>query len=120
MATVNGVVGTQTITGKTVTDGRHPAVIRIMEFASGTGTIKAGEIIALNASGKAVSFDPAASDTAKTPVGVCTEDIDTAVNTAGSVAVHGTVMKKSLLTQGAASSAAHITALEANAPVWVF
>ncbi|MCD8552327.1 hypothetical protein [Seleniivibrio sp.] len=120
MATVNGVVGTQTITGKTVTDGRHPAVIRIMEFASDAGTIQAGEIIALDASGKAVSFDPAASDSTNTPVGVCTEDIDTSKDTAGSVAVHGTVMKKSLLTKGSASSAAHVASLETNAPIWVF
>ncbi|TCK58200.1 head decoration protein [Seleniivibrio woodruffii] len=120
MATVNGVVGTQTITGKTVTDGRHPAVIRTMEFASGAGIIRAGEIIALSTAGKAVSFDPAASDSKKTPVGVCIQDIDTAKDTAGSVAVHGTVMKKSLTVKGTEASSADIAALEANTPVWVY
>ena len=120
MATVNGVVGTQTITGKTVADGRHPAVVRLMEFEADAGTIPAGEIIAKSAAGKAVSYDPAGASPLNIPVGVCTEDTDTAVNTAGSVAVHGTVLGASLLVKGVAANSAQMNDLEANTSIWIF
>lgn len=119
MATFNAVVGQQTITSKTVADGTHPAVIRIMEFLSSNGTISAGEIIAFDASGKAVSFDPAASDSKNVPVGALVEDIDTAKDTAGLVAVHGTLVRKALTVKGVSASDAEIKTLESALPVWV-
>lgn len=120
MATVNGIVGQQTISSKSVIDGRHPAVIRLMEFKADNGIIPAGEIIAVNADGKAVSYDPAGASPLNIPAGVCTEATDTSVNTAGSVAVHGTVMGSSLLVKGAAASASAMTALENSTSIWVF
>lgn len=120
MATVNGIVGQQTITSKTVVDGRHPAIVRLMEFKADNGIIPAGEIIAIGADGEAVSYDPAGASPLNVPVGVCTEDTDTSVNTAGTVAVHGTVMGSSLLVKNAAASASAMTALENSASIWVF
>lgn len=120
MATVNGIVGQQTISSKTVADGNHPAVIRIVEFPANNGTLKAGEVIAINAAGKAVSYDPAASDSVKTPVGVLTEDIDTAKDTAGFIAVHGTIVRKALTVKGASISDAQVKSLETSIPVWVY
>lgn len=120
MATVNGVVGTQTISSKSVIDGRHPAVVRLMEFLADNGTIPAGEIIALNTEGTAQSYDPAGSSPLNIPVGVCTEDTDTSKDTAGNVMVHGAVLGSSLLVLGSEASASARAALEANTPVWIF
>lgn len=120
MATLNGVVGQQTITDKTVIDSRHPAVIRIMQFKADNGIIPAGEIAALDSNGDVVSYDPASVTTEVTPIGVCTEDTDTSKDTAGRVIVHGTVVAASLLTQGSKSSAAEVEALEADTLIWSF
>lgn len=118
MATFNGVVGQQTISYKTVADGNHPAVIRMVEFLSDNGTIKAGEIIAYDTNGKAVSYDPAAVDSKNIPVGVLTEDIDTTTDTAGMMAVHGTLVRAAITVKGASASDANISALESKIPVW--
>lgn len=120
MATVNGVVGQQTITEKTVIDDRHPAVVRLKQFKADNGVIPAGEIVALDANGDIVSYDPASGGTEATPVGVCTAETDTAKDSIGSVMVHGAAVSKSLLTKGAAASASEKTALEANTIIWAF
>jgi hypothetical protein len=120
MATISGIVGQQTITSKSVIDARHPAVVRLMEFKANSGIIPAGEIMAVGSDGKAVSYDPAGVSPLNLPVGICTEDTDTAVNTAGSVAVHGTVMGKSLLVKGETASASEMADLESNTSIWIF
>ncbi|PLX66010.1 MAG: hypothetical protein C0602_12825 [Denitrovibrio sp.] len=120
MATVNGVVGQQTITGKTVIDDRHPALVRLKKFKADNGTIPAGEIVALDASGEIVSYDPASGGTEATPVGVCIRETDTAKDTIGSVLVHGAVVAKSLLTKGTASGSNDAAALETATVIWSF
>lgn len=120
MATVNGVVGQQTITGKTVIDDRHPAVVRLKQFKADNGVIPAGEIVAVDAGGDIVSYDPASGGSEAAPVGVCTAETDTAKDSIGSVLVDGAVVSKSLLTLGAASSAAEKAALETNTIIWAF
>jgi len=120
MAIVNGVVGQQTITEKSVIDERHPAIVRFKTFKADSGIIKAGEIIALDAGGDAVSFDPASGTSTATPIGVNAADIDTSKDTIGSVVVHGTVVAKSLLTQGSASTAGEIATLESSTLIWSF
>lgn len=120
MATVNGVVGQQTITEKTIIDDRHPAVVRMKEFKADNGIIPAGEIVALDSDGKVVSYDPGSGSTEATPIGVCIYGIDTSKNTLGDVLVHGTVVGKSLLTLGSASVSAETAALESNTLIWSF
>jgi len=120
MATFNGVVGTQIISSKSVIDGRHPAVVRIMEFLTENGVIPAGEIIAFDSDGKAVSYDPTGTAPLNAPIGVCTEEIDTAKDSAGNVLVHGCVLASSLLTLGTASTVSHKAALESAKPIWIF
>jgi hypothetical protein len=120
MATVNGIVGQQTITGKTVIDDRHPAVVRFKEFKADNGIIKAGEIIALDASSTAVSYDPLSAGTEKTPIGVCANEIDTAKDTIGSVIVHGTVIGEALTTKGVKAVSAEVADLETNTLIWSF
>jgi len=120
MATVDGIVGQETITQKTVIDGRHPAVVRNKKFKASNGVIPAGEIVAVDAGGDIVSYDPDSVTSEATPVGVCTYDIDTAKDSVGCIIVHGTVVSASLLTKGTPSLAAHITALESNTLIWVY
>lgn len=120
MATVNGVIGRETITDKTVIDSRHPAVTRFMQFKTDNGEIPAGEIVAMDSNGDVVSCDPASGTSENTPVGVCVNVTDTAKDTIGSVLVHGTVVASALLTKGVKSSAAEIAALEANTLIWSF
>lgn len=120
MATVNGVIGQQTITDKRVIDDRHPAVIRFMQFKADNGIIEAGEILAFDANGDVVSCDPASGTTEATPIGVCSAQTDTSKDTAGGVIVHGTVVAESLLTLGVKAVTAEIDALEANTLIWSF
>ncbi|ADD68995.1 hypothetical protein Dacet_2233 [Denitrovibrio acetiphilus DSM 12809] len=120
MATVNGIIGHQTVTDKSVIDDRHPAVIRFKQFKADNGTIPAGEIVALDANGYVVSYDPASAATEATPVGVCIMDTDTSKDTIGNVVVHGTVIGKNLLTNGTASKPEETAALEANTLIWSF
>jgi len=120
MATVNGIIGQATITDKSIIDDRHPAVIRFMQFKADNGVIKAGEILALDANGDTVSYDPASGGTEATPIGVCSSETDTAKDTIGSVIVHGTVVGRSLLTLDAASTSDEISALESNTLIWSF
>lgn len=120
MATVNGVIGKQTITEKSVIDDRHPAVIRMKQFKADNGIIPAGEIVAVDASGDIVSYDPASVTTEKTPVGVCAIETDTSKDTIGNVIVHGAVVRASLLTLSAASTSAEVAALESNTIIWAF
>ncbi len=120
MATLNGVVGQQTITDKSVIDDRHPAVVRMKQFKADNGIIPGGEIVALDANGDIVSYDPASGTSEATPVGVCTADVDTAKDSIGGIIVHGTVIGKSLLTKGASASTGEISALETNTLIWSF
>ncbi|MGD9808880.1 MAG: hypothetical protein AB7E76_10715 [Deferribacterales bacterium] len=120
MATVNGVIGQQTITDKSVIDDRHPAVIRFMQFKADNGIIGAGEILALDSNGDVVSYDPASGGTEASPIGVCSSQTDTAKDTAGGVIIHGTVVGASLLTLGVKAVSAEIEALEANTLIWSF
>jgi len=120
MATVNGIIGQQTITDKSVIDDRHPAVIRFMQFKADNGIIRAGEILAFNENGDVVSYDPASGSTEATPIGVCSSDIDTAKDTAGGVIIHGTVVGASLLTLGVKAATTDIAALETNTIIWSF
>ncbi|PLX68641.1 MAG: hypothetical protein C0603_05670 [Denitrovibrio sp.] len=120
MATLNGVVGQQTITDKSVIDDRHPAVARMKQFKADNGIIKSGEILALDANEDIVSFDPAAGTSEATPVGVCMADVDTEKDSIGSVLVHGTVVAKSLLTKGITASANEIATLESSTLIWSF
>ena len=120
MATVNGIVGQQTITEKTVIDDRHPAVIRLKKFKPDNGIIPAGQIVALDAAGETVSFDPDSLGTEDTPVGVCTYEVDTAKDSIGSVMVHGAVVAASLLVKGAAATASEKAELEASTVIWSF
>ena len=120
MATVNGVVGTQVVSGKTTVVGEHPAVIRTLPFKADNGTLEAGTIVAINATGTYEGYDPDATEGSPllTPVGVLTMAIDTTKDTVGNVLVHGTVVKASLLKLGSAAADADVIALETAVAVW--
>jgi len=120
MSIVNGVVGQQTLTGKTVIDDRHPAVVCFKKFKQDNGIIPAGEIVAADTNGDMVSYDPLAADSTNTPKGVCTQETDTSKNTISGVMIHGAVVAKALLTKGAAATAGEISDLESNTVIWSF
>lgn len=120
MATVNGVVGQQTITEKRIIDDRHPALVKMMSFKADNGVIPAGEILALDSNSDIVSYDPASGGSEATPAGVCTRETDTSKDTIAGVIVHGAVVKKALLTKGETAAADEIAALESETVIWSF
>jgi hypothetical protein len=120
MAGINGVVGTQNFTTKTVVTDAHPAVIKSVEMLADNGAFEAGTIMAKNGADKCVAFDPVAVDGTQNPIGVLVNDIDTAVDTIGDIVVHGTVLRKALMTGSTVSTDAEAATLESNLDIWTY
>jgi hypothetical protein len=118
MAGINGVLGTQTFTEKTVVSDNHPPVVRNMEALADNGTIEAGTILSKNADGKIISCDFTASDGTEIPAGVLVQTIDTSADTMALVLVHGTVVRAALMSAGEASADAQVSALESALKIW--
>lgn len=120
MSTINGVVGSVTMTEKTVMTDDHPIVTRTFSLKANNGTLEAGTILALNGSNTAEAWQPAGTAPLNVPVGVLMYKADTAKDTIGISAVHGVCQKKALLVSGGtAPSAANITTLETTLMIWV-
>lgn len=117
---VNGVIGTITMTEKSVVTDQHPIVTEAVELLADNGTLAQGTILALNASGTAQAYDPAATEGSPllTPVGVLVYKVDTTRDTAGICLVHGIVLGGSLVTAAGAATDADMTALKAAMSIW--
>ena len=76
---------------------RHPAVILTKSVKAGQGVLEKGTIVALDGSGLVVPYNPSATDSTGSPVGVLVERIDTDKETAGNVLVHGVVFGERLV-----------------------
>lgn len=117
---LNGVIGTLTMTEKSVTTDQHPIVSEAIELLADNGTLAQGTILALNASGTAQAYDPGATEGSPllTPVGVLLYKADTTRDTAGICLVHGIVLGGSLTTAAGAATDADIAVLKATLPIW--
>ncbi|WP_022852032.1 hypothetical protein [Limisalsivibrio acetivorans] len=123
MAKFDAVVNRQTVDSAEILDGRHPAVVRVMEFKADSGEVPAGEIVAKDALGLISSYDPdavSANATLAVPVGVNLFPVDTAKDSLGNVVVHGTVIRSSLKTEGAEAADVDKDTLEQNTQIWAF
>jgi hypothetical protein len=105
--------------GKVVADN-HPPIVETRELAAGDDVYPEGELIALDADGKAIQYDPAAVDPqggtnpAKKVHGVLVKDADTSETSPDCVLlVHGTVKAEFLTVKGVAANADAIAALKA-------
>lgn len=122
MAGINGIVGTKSLTEKSVMTDGHPGVTQNFALKADNGILEAGTILAYNASGTAEAYDPSATGGSPllTPIGVLLYQTDTARTTVGIAVVHGIVIKKALVVAGGtAADADDITALKTALSVWV-
>jgi len=97
---VSGNVGTYTPPKPeeaVYSEERHPAVILTKPVKASQGVLEKGTIVALDGSGLVVPYNPSATDSTATPVGVLVERIDTDKETAGNVLVHGVVFRERLV-----------------------
>ncbi len=84
---------------------RHPAVILSKSFKPGQGVLEKGTIVALDSNGLVVPYNPSATDSTATPVGVLVERLDTDKETVGNVLVHGVVYRERLKVAGGSVTA---------------
>jgi hypothetical protein len=96
---------------------RHPAVILTKSFKSGQGVLERGTIVALDSEGLVVPYNPSASDSTASPVGVLVERIDTDKETAGNVLVHGVVFRERLVIKDGSVSESDLKKL-AGIGIW--
>jgi len=107
-------LGSIVLTGNRVVALNHPPVLETRTMTAGATKIPAGEIMAIDATGGLVQYDPAASDSKKNPVGVLIEEADPSVQEPdGVILVHGTVRRSALTVQGAAADDAAFAAIRA-------
>jgi hypothetical protein len=83
---------------------RHPAVVLTKSIKAEQGVLERGTIVALNADGLVVPYNPSANDSTGTPVGVLVERVDTDKETVGNVLVHGVVFRERLVVKGSTVS----------------
>ena len=76
---------------------RHPAVILAKPVKADQGVLEKGLIVALDANGKVVPYNPSAGGSTANPVGVLVERVDTSKETVGNVLVHGVVFRERLI-----------------------
>ena len=112
---VNGVIGTYTRPQyeETVIAPGHPGPVRNLVVKTGQGVLKKGLIVAKDASGLIVPYDPAGTDPVNKPVGVLFDGVDTDRVDVAPVIVHGTVYRNRLLVGENEPSADDLAALEA-------
>ncbi len=106
--------GSVSPTGNKVVALNHPPIIETRTMTAGETAIPAGELMALDATGGLVSYDPEAVDSKKDVVGVLIEVADPSTEAPdGVILVHGTVRSEALTVQGAAADDAALAALRA-------
>lgn len=99
-----------------VITNHHPGITVAMPALDDNGTLPAGELVAKDADGKIVAYDPAGTgETASLAVvvGVLLEELDTTNDDTALVVKHGTVRREALKVGAGAADAADVAALEA-------
>lgn len=93
----NAVLGTQNFTSAVqVIDYSHPPLVQAMKIKTDQGELSAGLIVAVDANGEVVPYNPAGQAPVNDPIGVLVYGIDTTKETVGNVLRHGVVVKASL------------------------
>jgi hypothetical protein len=107
-------IGSISLSGNKIVALNHPPVLETRTMTAGVTVIPAGEIMAFDATGGLVQYDPDAVDSKKDPVGVLIEEANPATEEPdGVILVHGTVRGSALTVQGAAADADAIAAIRA-------
>jgi hypothetical protein len=102
MAGINGNVGSYEFPKiEKVYTNIHEPVILTMEIKEDQGTLQRGLIVARDTNGKVVPYNPGASDSTATPIGVLVEDVDTEKEITANVLVHGVVFRERLIVANA-------------------
>ena len=96
-----------------VITNHHPGIVASMTALADNGTLPEGEIVAKDADGKIVAYDPEGLLTLAVVVGVLLEELDTTEDDTALVIKHGTVRREALKVGAAAADAADVAALEA-------
>ncbi len=99
-----------------VVTNHHPGIVVSMTALANNGTLPEGELVAKDADGKIVAYDPEGTgETASLAVvvGVLLEELDTTKDDTALVVKHGTVRREALKVAAAAADAAAVVALEA-------
>lgn len=113
---MNAILATVNVSDSSIIDRTHPPVLGTMKAKTANGTLAEGLVVAKNADGDLVAYDPAGTgDTASlaVPVGILVHDCDTTKDDAAVVLKHGTAVKSALLVGAAAPEAADLAKLEA-------
>lgn len=118
----NGSLASMQITYKPVINAQaHPPVTKTVTFEAG-GTVKpVGEILAIDADGYAVSYDPDGESPVTTPVGVLAEPVDPtgSADVPAKMLWHGAAIRSRLTVGGSAPEATDLAALEGTGRVYV-
>lgn len=115
MNNFNGTVASmQTIYHPVVDTVAHPPVLKTVTFEAEGDTYLAGEILAFDAEGYAVSYDPEGMDSTANIVGVLAEPVDASglANVPAKMLWHGAVKSSALKVGGEAPETTDIAALE--------
>jgi len=96
-----------------VLTNHHPGIVVSMTALANNGTLPEGELLAKDADGKIVAYDPEGLLTLGVVVGVLLEELDTTEDDTALVIKHGTVRREALKVAAAAADAADVAALEA-------
>lgn len=91
----------------------HPGIMVPMTALADNGTLPEGALLAKNAAGKIVAYDPAGAAPLNVVVGVLLEEIDTTKDDTALVIKHGTVRRGALKVGANAAADADVAALEA-------
>ena len=96
-----------------VITNHHPGITTSMTALADNGTLPEGELLAKDADGKIVAYDPEGLLTLGVVVGVLDEELDTTEDDTAVVIKHGTVRREALKVGANAADAADVAALEA-------
>lgn len=93
-------LNSQTFKDVTVIDYTHPPVVCDLPVESGQGELEAGLVVAVNADGKVVPYDPAGASPVNDPVGILITRVDTDNEDIAPVLMHGCAVRKSVSVNG--------------------
>jgi hypothetical protein len=111
----NGTVASmQTIYHPIIDTVAHPPVLKTVSFEAGGSIYGAGEILAFDGDGYAVSYDPDGMDSTANIVGVLAEPVDASggVDVTAKMLWHGAVKQSALTVGGEAAETTDIASLE--------
>jgi len=85
--------------------GTHPPIILALAAKTANGVLAEGLLVAKDATGKIVAYDPAGASPLNVCKGVITQELDTAEDDTATVLRHGTVRAEALKVGAAAAVA---------------